>query len=169
MSKNRLKTIGLTTIALVMSLSSVQAVEALLVHPANGSSAAVFALDNVQCVTFVGNNLSVKPFGSEAVVYALDDIAKVTLGDVTITDVSNPPAPNNVDVVVYLTSSGEIVIESPVTIQSLALLNIDGKILRTVPASSLQTTVNVSALPTSVYLLQIKTQQGIVTKKIIKK
>jgi len=179
MTKNQLKTIGLTT-ALAMSLSYAQAAEALFVHPADGSSAASSALDNIQRITFSDGDMSVKPFGGDADVYILDNIAKITFGNIEITDVTNLPA-TGLDVVVYVTPAGGIVVESPEAIQMLTLFNVDGKILRSVAAATatvethgraslqLQTTLDASTLPTGVYLLQIKTQQGVVTKKIIKK
>ena len=173
MTKNQLKTVGLTTIALAMSLSYAQAAEALFVHPADGSSAVSSVLDNIQRITFSDSDMSVKPFGGDADVYIFDNIAKITFGNIEITDVTTPPAPG-LDVVMYVTLAGRIVVESPEAIQSLTLYNVDGKILRiaaveTHGRASLQTTLDASTLLTGVYLLQIKTQQGVVTKKIIKK
>jgi len=169
MTKSKLKTFGLATIALAMSLSYAQAADALFVHPADGSSAGISALDNVQRITFSGGDMSVKPFSGDVDLYSLDYIAKITFGDIEITDVTTMPI-SGFDVVVYVTPAGEIVVESPVAIQSLTLFNVDGKILRVaVVETQCIASLPVSTLPTGIYLLQIKTQQSIITKKIIKK
>ena len=157
----------------LLSINTAYSQEALMVHGRDGSCPVSTALNNIQRITFSDDNMSVKPFDGDVAVYALDDIAKLTFGDMIITNVANPPA-TGFDVVVYVTPAGEIVVESPVGIQSLTLFNVDGKILRvaaveTRHATSLQTTVNASTLPTGIYILQIKTQQGIVARKIIKK
>jgi len=176
MTKNRLKTVGLTIIALAISLFNAQAAEALFVHLADGSSVPNSALDNIQRITFSNGNMFVKSFDGNSDINAyLDNIAKITFGDIEITDDVTAPRAPGLDVVVYITPAGGIVVESPEAVQSLTLFNVDGKILRvataveTGHALSLQTTLDASTLPTGIYLLQIKTQQGIVTKKIIKK
>ena len=161
-------------VLLLLPINAAHSQEALIVHKTGGSAAKSFALDNVQRITFSGDNLSVKQFDGNDSAYALDDIAKLTFGDMIITDVKAPSAPIRLEVVVYSTSPGELVVKSSAAIQSLTLFNIGGKILHanaieTERAPSLQTAVNISAFPTGVYLLQINTEQGTVVKKIIKK
>ena len=153
---------------LLLAINAAYAQEALIVYKI-GSSPTETALDNIQRITFSGNDMSVKPFEGDVDAYSLDNIAKITFGDIVITNVTPPPA-TDLEVIVYVTASGEIVIESPVAIQSLTLFNIDGKVLRvaTVEAQCVAS-LSVSTLLTGVYILQIKTQQGIITKKIIKK
>ena len=141
MTKNQLKTVGLTTIALAMSLSNTQATEALFVHLAGGFSVASSALDNIQSITFSNDEMSVKPFGGDAGVYTLNNIAKITFGEMETTDVvTNSPVTYS-DVIVYVTSAGVIVVESPEAIQSLTLFNVDGKILRSVASVALVETL----------------------------
>ena len=157
-----------------MSLSYAQADDALRVHCRDAMHCvSTTALDNIQRITFSSSDMSIKPFSGDVDVYVLDNIAKLTFGDIEITDVTTLPA-TGLDVVVYITPAGEIIVESPVAVQSLTLFNVGGKILRvrtveTRHATSLQTTLNTSTLSTGVYLLRIETQQGIITKKIIKK
>ena len=164
----------LLNVLLLLPINSAHSQEALIVHKTGGTAAKSFVLDNIQRISFSGDNLSVKLLDGNDTAYALDDVAKLTFGDIIITDVKAPSAPNQLEIVVYATSPGEIVVKSSVTIQSLTLFNVDGKILHneaveTLGATSLQTTFNISTLPTGVYLLRIKTEQGTVVKKITKK
>ena len=164
---NRFKFFSLwLLIASSMPLSYAHAGDALLVHPAGGFSAAGSALDNIQRITFSGGDMSVKSFSGNVDVYILDDVAKITFGDLDITDITTLPVPG-FDVVVYVTPAGEIVVESSVVVQSLTLFNVDGKIVRVCNVESLQTTLNASSLPTGIYILKIKTEEGIITKKLI--
>jgi len=153
---------------LLLAINAANAQEALIVNKTNGSSAESAVLDNIQRLSFSSSNVSVKMVDGHTAVYALDDVSKITFGDVIISDVTNPPA-TGLDVVVYVTPAGEIVVESPVAIQSLTLFNVDGKMLRSV--SVVETghvpSLHASTLPTGIYLLQIKTPKGIITKKLI--
>lgn len=155
---------------LPLSTNTAHAADVLLVHL--NSTTQTVSFGDIQNLSFVDNNLSVKALDGNAVLYALEDIEKITLGDVIITELNNLSVPNNIDVVVYYTSWGKLVVESLTAIQSLSLFTIDGKILRTIEMqlikSSTAVTVDVSILPFGIYLLQIETMQGIVVKKIIK-
>ncbi|MDR0232627.1 MAG: T9SS type A sorting domain-containing protein [Dysgonamonadaceae bacterium] len=169
MIRNKLKTLGLTTILLVLSLFSVQADDALIVY-INDLGPVNSKLDNVQRITFSDDQLSIKLFDSNATNYSIDNITKITFGDVDFTGISNlPKADNNLDVLIYSTSAGEIVVESSSSIQSLTLFSIDGKMLQAVKphATSLHETINVSSFMSGVYLVQVKTQQGVIVKKVI--
>jgi hypothetical protein len=154
---------------LLLAINAAYAQEALIVHKTDRTSTKT-VLDDIQRITFSGNDMSVKPFDGNATDYTLGNISKITFGDIEITDVVTPPPAIGLDVIVYVTPAGEIVVESPVAIQSLALFNIDGKILRVAKIETqCVASLPASDLPTGIYILQIKTQQGIVTKKIIKK
>ena len=165
--------LGILHVLLLLSISAAHSQDALMVHSRDvACRVSTASLDNIQRITFSDNDLSIKPFSGDITVYALDDIAKITFGDAG-TGVTTLPT-IGLDVVVYVTPAGEIVVESPVAVQLLTLFNVDGKMLRvaaveTRHATSLQTTLNASTLPAGIYLLQIKTQQGVVAKKIIKK
>jgi len=171
--------IGLTTVALALSLSATKAADALLIHPTDGSSSESFALDNVQRITFSGNDIIVETWRTASPdnnieIYTLDYVSKITFGNVNSNSIANPSA-TSLDVLVYTTPAGEFIVESPISIKSLTLFTIDGKILATqtqlvgtLRATSLQASVNVSGLPSGVYILLIDTVQGTVAKKIIK-
>ena len=155
---------------LLLSINTAHSQSHLTMHKVDGSAAEGVKLDNIERLSFSGGNLSVKTSDGNSAVYALDNVAKLRFENVIPTDVNNSTS-NRIDVVVYANQAGEVVVESPVAIQSLALLGVDGKMLRIVEtrhATSLQTTLNVSSLPTGVYLIRIETLQGTVVKKMIK-
>ncbi|MDR0231354.1 MAG: chitobiase/beta-hexosaminidase C-terminal domain-containing protein [Dysgonamonadaceae bacterium] len=68
---------------LLLSINTVHAQEALLVHHANGTTVAGSELENVRHITFSGNNLSVNSHNGDATVHVFDDIAKIIFGDIS--------------------------------------------------------------------------------------
>ena len=158
---------------LLLSINAAHAQEALNVHHRDGASPISIQLDKILRITFSDNDMTVKQTDG-VVSYALDNIAKLTFGDVIITGIGAPAVSNAFDVLVYSLSPGEIRVESSAAIRRLAVFAIDGKKMyaddvQTGHAPSLQKTVNISAFPQGIYLLQIETQQGTAVKKIIKK
>ena len=168
MVKIKLKTLTATTIASALSLSAVvaQTAEGLFVHPVDGSAIQSTALDNIQRLTFDGNDLSVvENTNGTTAGYALDDVAKLTFGDIIVMNIDNPTAQSAIDVNVYVTPAGELVVESPVAVKSLVLFSMSGtQMLRTN-----STSISLTSLQTGVYVLLVETNQGNISKKIIKK
>lgn len=163
MVKNWGLSLWLLQIILLFSINTAHSQNALVVEKNVGATASS-ALANIQRITFSDDNLQIKPFEGNVSVYAFDKIAKITFEDVIILDITNPPATNLVHVVVYSTSQGEIIIESSVDIQRIALFNTDGKILYV----GKQINIDISTFPTGIYILQIETIRGTIAKKIIK-
>ena len=156
--------------------------EALIVHIADGARPISILLDDIQRITFSGDDLSAKLFDGSVAAYALDAVAKLTFGDGMGTGISAPPASDPIDVVVYFASPGEMVVEcrgdarnalACNAITRVAVFGIDGTMRTAVGALHAtprqQTTIDISAFPPGVYLLQIETLQGTTVKKIIKK
>lgn len=147
----------------LLPINTAYSSNALFVHLQNSTEQSM--LDNTQSLVFTDNDLSINFVDNDLAVYTLGDIAKITFGDVIITDVVETCHTASLpDVVVYSTSSGEIIVESPAAIQSLTLIGLDGKILY----KTVSTTIFIGTLPAGVYLLQINTAQAAVIKKIIK-
>ena len=151
---------------LLLSINAAHAQEALNVHRTDGASPVSIQLDKILRITFSDNDMTVKQTDG-VVSYALDNIAKLTFGNVIISGIGAPPVSNAFDVLVYSLSPGEIRVESSAAIRRLALFAIDGK--KMYADDAVQTTINISAFPPGIYLLQIETQQGTAVKKIIKK
>ncbi len=165
MMKKVFNSLSLLSLVSMMSMQVVSAQEELIVHKTDGVSIESSELENIQRITFPdGEMLVVETWHATSLQIALDEIAKLSFGEMQTTETTAPPLAPPIDVAVYITAQNEIVVESPAAIQSLALYNVDGKMLRV----ATETTINASTLPTGVYLLQVKTEQGTIVKKIIK-
>ena len=138
--------------------------EALIVHKNNGSPDDKTLLNNIQQLSLSDENLSVKTSsGSE--VYALDDIAQLLFDGVT-TGINNPLVQSNLDVLVSITPEGDVMVESPVAIKSLALFSVDGRMISTTVETLHATSLR--NVPAGVYLLRVETEQGTAFKKVVK-
>ena len=93
------KKITFISFCLLLAINTAQSADALFVRLQNGSEQGTL-LDNVQRLSFTGDNLSVKTLDGNAAVYTLDDIAKITFGTMIITDVveknNYPSLPANI-------------------------------------------------------------------------
>ena len=143
--------------------------DTLIVHKNNGFPASKILLSNIQQLSFSDENLSVETSsGSE--VYAFDDIAKILFEDGSTTGIHNPSAQSSFDVVVYVTSAGDAIVESPIAIKSLVLFSVDGKMIskQQYDGVKMQCTVSLQNSAAGIYLLRIETEQGMVVKKLVK-
>jgi len=152
------KTIMLVVIIFGVAMANGQ--DTLKIHLVHESSVTV-AISDIQRITFSGDNMLLKPVIGVEQSYLLDNIAVITF-----LDASNGIGEfyENIEVNVYLNSSGEVVAESSHPIIGLTLFDLHG---RTVGTTNLNH-VNVNSLSMGVYLLKIETSAGTVTKKIVK-
>jgi len=169
MKKKVFNFLSLFSLALLMSIGMVYAQQnALNIHKTNEVSIESSLLENIRHLSFVENQLLVTFNNGESSIHELDEVTKLIFGEALPTEMITPTA-INLDAVVYINQAGEIVVESPATIQSLTLFNIDGKVLLRTVETQCIASLPISALPTGVYLLQVATKQGMVVKKIVKK
>jgi hypothetical protein len=108
-------------------------------------------------------------FDGKTTPFSLSEILKISFGEKIITGIANSPA-TGFDVLAYVSSSGEIVVESSAAIKSLALVSIDGRIINLenyYVAVDVKTARLMQPQSTGIYILRIETQQGIIVKKII--
>jgi len=152
-------------VMLLLSINTAHTTDTLLVHLQNGTTQSV-PFEDIQNLSFTDGDLSVKIFGGNTIFHSLNNIEKITFCiDDIITDVEETQYATSLpNIVIYYALSGEIVVESPIDIQSLTLFNLDGKVLH----KTISTTIFVSSLPAGVYFLKIETMQGSIVKKIIK-
>ena len=161
MQNKKIKTFGLTIIAFAMTLFAVQAADALLVYPANGT-ATKFDLNNVQRITFSNGEMLVKPFDSNATAFTIENISKISFGNMNVA-INRPMI--TPDIIAYITPEGKLVVKSDAaSVKSLTLFSTEGKILQKTASS----TMFIGSLTANIYLLQVETTQGVVVKKIIK-
>jgi len=128
------------------------------------------SLDNIQQLIFSSENMSIETISGNNVEYELKDIAKLLFKNVNATGVNNPSVQSSFDVLAYISSSGDMVVESPVAIKSLTLFNIEGKMISTQQYSAveMQRILSLQNISAGIYLLQVETGQGTIVKKIIK-
>ncbi|MDR0873069.1 MAG: T9SS type A sorting domain-containing protein [Prevotellaceae bacterium] len=131
---------------------------------ADGGLQSILAQNNIRCITFSDNDMVFKTFDGTETVYSLDNVEKLVFDILDIP--TNTPAVN-ADINIY-TADGAVVVQCAGSVKSLTLLNINGKVVEKRRDTSLPASINVSALPAGIYLLQIETADGIITKKIIK-
>jgi hypothetical protein len=51
---------------------------------------------------------------------------------------------------------------------TIEILNIQGQLINTIEANSKEISIDISALPNGVYIVEVKTEKGIAIKKFIK-
>ena len=142
---------------------NVTAQDALFVYPADGGSAQSASLDNIQRLTFSGDNLLLKTTNGNETTYPLAAVGKITF-EVAGTGIS--ALPSAVEINLYPNPSVNYIrIDSPVAITSWTLFDLSGNALK---HSSSDLQIQVSNLLAGFYFLKIDTANGTVTKKIIK-
>jgi len=153
----------LAVFCLATAVFNVTAQEALLVHPADGGKAQSFLLDNIQKVTFSGDNLLLKTAEGDETI-PLTNVNKITFE--VITGIA-PVSPGVPEITLYPNPAVDhIIINSPVDIKSWTLFNLNGKAVR---HSVSDKQIAVTDLPAGFYFLKLDTASGSVTKKIIKR
>ena len=152
----------LVVLCMVAAVSNVMAQNTLLVHPAEGGSAKSFSLDNIQKITFSGDNMLLKTTdGNET--FPLANVGKITFGEI----MGIPVLSRTPEISIYPNPAVDYTrVDSPVEIKSWTLLNMNGKALK---HSVFNLQIPVSDLPTGIYLLRLNTDNGSVTKKFIKR
>ena len=152
-----------------VTFEDVTSEDTLFVHKSNGSSVEKIALDDIQLLSFSSTNLTVGTLSGNEVVYALNDIAKILFKDASTTGIHNPSAQGNLDVFVYVSPTGDVVVESSVTIKSLTLFGVDGKMIyqQHCNGGEKQCAISLQENAAGVYLIQVETEQGAVVKKVI--
>jgi len=142
---------------------------ALIIQKNDGSLTGGVLLNDIQQLSFSDDGLSVETStGSET--YAFDDIAKFVFGNGSITGITNPPAQNGFDVLVYLAPSGDATVKSSSPIQSLTLFSVDGKMISRQQYNGMETQciVPLQGRSAGIYLLRVETRQNAIVKKIVK-
>ena len=165
----KIRKFGLLVAAFTLSLTSVWAIgdnefpEALNMFFFNSDAVQSTRLDDLQRITFSGDDLLLQTQDANETSFPLNNVRKIAFGELIPNGIA-PVATTDLDIRVYLTPQGEVMVETSRTVLSLTLFDITGKKWQT----GVKTGMNISNLSSGVYLVQINTAQGCVTKKIIK-
>ena len=137
----------------------------LIVRKNDGSPFDKILLNDIQQLSFSDETLFIETLnGSEA--YDFENIANLFFGDINTIGINNSLTQNNVEVLVSLTSTGDVIVESSVAIKSLSLFSTDGKMISRQQCNGVETQCIVSLHTAGVYLLCVETEQGTVVKKV---
>ncbi|MDR2971779.1 MAG: T9SS type A sorting domain-containing protein [Bacteroidales bacterium] len=149
----------LTLLAILFSFAIVNGQSSMYINLADHSSVSV-ALSNIQKITFDSNSMLLKTTGGTVNSYLLDNIASITFFSGTgIEQFADP-----VDIHIFVNGSGEIVVETPHQINQLTVFDLTGRAV----AAGIHSKLNVNFLSTGIYILQVATNKGLVSKKFIK-
>jgi len=150
-------------VAIMFGIATTNGQDKLVIHLVNNSDVAV-EINKIQRITFSGNNMLLKPVTGDEQSYHLDNITGITFLDDPSDICEKQNVDKNIEVNVYVNSSGELVVESPHLITGVTVFDLTGRTVKT----TRQSLVNVNSLSMGVYLLKVETHQGTVTKKFVK-
>ena len=149
----------LTFIAILFGFAIAHGQNVLVINLTDNTKVAT-PFSNIQKITFNGDNMLLKTTNGAENSYLLDNITSITfLNEVSINEFAEA-----IDVNIFVNASGEIVVESPHQINKLTVFDLTGKEM----AASSQNKMSVNFLPIGLYILQVATDKGFVTKKFIK-
>jgi len=142
--------------------------DTLIIYKNDNSFANKLLLNDIQQLSFSGENLSIEMSNSKNVL-AFVDIAKLLFVNTNSTGINNPSAQSGFNVLVSVTSAGDVIVEGSVVIKSLSLFGIDGKMISFERYNSAMLRItSLQDEPAGVYLLRVETEQGTVVKKVVK-
>lgn len=159
MLKQRLKKFSLALGAFALSASVVQASETMIIH---GNVDQSHKLETIRCITIKDGSLLLKTSESETEL-TLSSIKKISFSNDDPNGILQPGA-TDTDIVVYVNSENEVMVKTPLNVLSLTVYDLSGRSL----LRSTETMVNIKSLPDGIFMMQIATTEGSVTKKIIK-
>ena len=117
-------------------------------------------LSTIQKITFLNNNMVLKTTNGDENSYLLDNIAAITFFNNVGIEVLTEP----IDLHFFVNSSGNIIVETSRQIYQMTVFDITGRKV----AETAQSTLNVNSFNIGVYILQVSTDKGLVSKKFIK-
>jgi len=149
----------ITLLAITLSVATLKGQDNMVINLVDHSAVAT-AISDIQRITFGSDDMMLKTKDGIVKSYPLDNIATITFLDGTGIEHFT----ETIDVTVFVNASGDIVVEAPCPINKLTVFDLAGKQV----AISAQSPLNVNFLNTGVYILQVATDKGTVSKKFIK-
>ena len=116
--------------------------------------------NNIRSIVFRSNELVINLFNGTQSTQPLGDVRSLLFTQET-TSIGKPAETDNPKVLI---TAHELRVESAEPVKSLTVLDMNGRVLRTAKAESL----NISALAKGVYLLYIETATAVSVQKFIK-
>jgi hypothetical protein len=147
------KILVLCAIGLWSLTAAAQSYDYLWVNKTDGTAAS-FALDNLQKITFTDNDILVVPTAATTQSFAFDAVQKLTFeySPVVITDIAS--ADSQTTLIYFNREAKEVVIESSKAIGNIAILDLTGRNVAAQNSAYLRATISVSKLPAGVYIVR---------------
>lgn len=159
MLKQLLKIFTLVVGVFPMSVPVVQASGTLIIH---GNEDQSHKLEAIRRISFKDGSFHLKTSESEMEL-SLSSIKRISFGNDDPNGILLPGAADT-EFVAYVNSGGEVIVKTTLEVLSLTVYDLSGRPL----LRAAETNINAGILPQGIYLLQIGTAEGNVTKKIIK-
>jgi hypothetical protein len=150
--------------------SNIRAQNYLHVHKNDGTKES-FLLNDLNCLRFKGvEEIQVVPKSTPWVSLATAEISVITIGEKDISVKSENQILSNGDIIVYPNPTGGILnIESSENILDLILYDMNGnRIFQKYSLNTKLFSFNLSSVSRGTYLLQVRTAEGMVNKKVVK-
>ncbi len=169
--KMKVKSLGVAALlTFTFSLSTVSA-QTMYVKESSGTQTA-YTLSNIQKMSFSSGNLTVTKTDNSSGVYALSDLRYLNFSDVP-TDLQEDLSVQSQMLKVYPNPVGDILNINLTGMSeaegTLSILNVEGKIVLSRQLSNAEVfTLDISHLPTGIYLCRYSNANEIKTVKIIK-
>jgi len=158
LKSDKMKKLLLTFLAVLFSFAVLKAQDNLIINLVDNSSVTV-AFSHIKKIAFNNDNLLLKTIITTNS-YPLNTIASITfLNEVGIKEFSK-----TINIHVFVNGIGEIVVETPHQVNKLTVFDLTGRQV----AIGTQNKLNVNFLTTGIYILQVATDKGLVSKKFIK-
>ncbi len=152
-----------------VTFDEVTSIDTLIVHKNDNSPAEKIRLEDIQQLSFSDENLLVEMMSGNEI-YAFDDITKLLFNDDGATGIHHPSSRDSFDVFVFVAATGDVIVESAITIKSLTLFGVDGKMISRQDYNSVESQymLPLQDHAVGIYLLRVETEQGTIVKKVVK-
>ena len=147
-------------LAILFGFAIVQGQNNLKINLIDNSSDTV-ALSHIQKITFDNDNLILKTTTGTENSYHIDNITSITF---IIDEVGIKKFTETIDIHIFVNGFGEVVVETSHQIYQMTVFDLTGR--RVIMTA--QSKLNVNFLTTGIYILQVVTDKGLISRKFIK-
>jgi len=147
-------------LAILFGFAIVQGQNNLKINLIDNSSDTV-ALSHIQKITFDNDNLILKTTTGTENSYQIDNITSITF---IIDEVGIKKFTETIDIHIFVNGFGEVVVETSHQIYQMTVFDLTGR--RVIMTA--QSKLNVNFLTTGIYILQVVTDKGLISRKFIK-
>jgi hypothetical protein len=123
-----------------------------------------FALNDLQKITFTGQDMVIKPASGAAVNFSYSSVSKWIFAPSAFTDIAPVVADTEGANIYYRSTTESVVLQSASVIGEVSVFNLQGVLFKRVVVQTVQAEIALSGIPAGVYIVKTGTS----VKKIIK-